>query len=301
MGRQQAVALGKSSWFITRESTGKEHGHENTAKHVSSSRSLFVRNFWKLYVSDLQRAIDTANLALQSAEQEIVNERDNDEATKSWNSLLIRDVRLREKAHGALEGYSRSMTYERAVEDRRQKRQLTIEQGVNEDDDSWLPLLETEDDLWVRVRNWLDDLLAEVVNDATSPATSDPLPANGQVPQASTLPAHTTQRYDILLVAHAGVLRQLLRRLIGDDTLRQHPRGKYDPNNDTRLLIPNTSVTILDLYLQCKAEKSGAQSNSGESIDVILDVPAAIQRAELKELNWVEHLLNVENTISNVD
>ena len=52
----------------------------------------------------------------------------------------------------------------------------------------------------------------------------------------------------VLAVAHAGILRIALTRLLGAETLRQHPDARYESDLG-RLLLPNCSVTILEITI----------------------------------------------------
>jgi len=50
----------------------------------------------------------------------------------------------------------------------------------------------------------------------------------------------------VLITSHAGVLREILTRLVGIDKLKEMG-AEFDLNRNNRLIIANTSLMILDL------------------------------------------------------
>jgi broad specificity phosphatase PhoE len=166
-----------------------------------------------MYASDLERAEQTAHLILDSA-------------GKSPETLIL-DPRLRETSKGARQGFPKTMSEEEALEERRKRK----------DDTEPLPELETEDEGWIRAIDWLNN----VVTDAVRTARLESFLAPQDQQQSSTTPCYT-----VLAVAHAGIYRIFLRRLLGEERLFAHPDATFDPTDD-RFAIPNTSLTILDV------------------------------------------------------
>jgi broad specificity phosphatase PhoE len=166
-------------------------------------------SFWRMYASDLARAEHTAHLILNSA-------------GKSPETLVL-DQRLRETLKGAREGFPKSMAEVEALEERKKRK-----------DTEPVPKLETDDEGWSRAIDWLNDVVKDAV--LTGRLESSLAPDDQK-----SMPCYT-----VLAVAHAGLYRIFLRRLLGEDRLFAHPDATFDPR-DSRFAIPNTSLTILDV------------------------------------------------------
>jgi len=221
---EQARALGKSSQWGSYQDAVK---------------------FWRIYSSDLPRAIHTTQILLDSMRTRPAAAaiRAADGADDPNNTIFLSndldistimqavrfDTRLRELAKGARQGLPKDLPYEEALR-LRQQRQTP----------GPIPLLETEEDGWTRAFDWLN----EVLSDALRQAEEDP----------SNTDLH------VLVVSHAGFLRVLLTRLLGVDRLRAHPDATYDPI-DGRFAIPNTSLTVLTISLKESSETLSSIDN----------------------------------------
>ena len=140
------------------------------------------------------------------------------------------DARLRELAKGGRQGFLKVWSMEQALAERERL-------GMNEP----LPLLETLDDGWSRARAWLRDLVKE---------SRDSCPKEGSL--------------QALVVAHAGLYRVFLERLLGE-RLHNHPDASYEVDLG-RFLIPNTSLTVLDVGIR---EEVAEDDEPWESIDIV--------------------------------
>lgn len=199
----------------------------------------------RIYSSDLSRALETAKIA----------------AIASSANILI-DKRLREKAFGAREGFPRSLDYEEAV-------RLRQEQG--------LPVpsfVETNDDVWFRAHEWLNQVLREVISNMSF--TND----------------NEKRTVEILAFTHAGFIRQILFHLLGDARVRAHPNAKFDPKQETRLLVPNTSVAVIDLVLPSSATNQEFVPKEDSDMG---------DKAQLIEMNWAEHLTLVGDDLDRLN
>jgi len=205
--------------------------------------------FWKIYSSDLPRAKHTTGVLLQSLRD---SGRISVEAPIASMLALeggvLFDARLRELAKGARQGLPKDLSYETAL----QMRQLQIAAGEMSADDP-IPLLETEDDGWNRAEEWL----VEVVWDALQ---QNRQPEDGEC-------------WNVLVVAHAGLLRVFLKRFLGEERLRAHPDATFDPI-DGRFAVPNTSLTILTLSCSTDDESPADTARRGvssiDNIDITL-------------------------------
>merc|ERR1719410_778760 len=82
--------------------------------------------------------------------------------------------------------------------------------------------------------------------------------SNGTI-NTSTCSKATIMKH-ILITSHGGVLRQVLMRLIHVDKLKKMG-AVYDPKRKNRLITPNASLSILDLWV---GEQESAKGESGE-------------------------------------
>jgi broad specificity phosphatase PhoE len=148
------------------------------------------------------------------------------------------DCRLREIARGIRQGLPKHYTHEQAMK--------TYHSGIHplyNIDNTMLqkqPLLESEDDGWNRMHTlWLMEIIRDVSslhqNDSTNMKQCD-----------------HNHCHNVLVVTHGALLRVFLQRLFGHERLRE--RGdvtskRNDDGNSSRLDIPNTSLTIIDIHI----------------------------------------------------
>ena len=96
-------------------------------------------NFWKVYCSDQQRAVDTADLIAS-------------------NVQLIKDDRLRERAKGVREGMPKEMSREEALSSYLSKTgQIST--------DISLPFEEDNETVWLRFDSWLKEVVGDEEGD----------------------------------------------------------------------------------------------------------------------------------------
>ena len=227
-----------------------------------SSQWDSVAKFWRMYSSDLPRTRQTTQILLQSlllqrgtsesitsicTDPHLINNNQN-AADSNDSPVLLQgvffDSRLRELAKGARQGLPKRLTYGEAL----QVRQQQIESGEM-DADAPIPLLETEDDAWNRIVEWLE----EVVSDALVVTTQ-----RGK-----------DEEMDVLVIAHSGLLRVFLHRLLPPERLRSHADATYDPV-DGKFAIPNASLTILTL--SCSSDDDDYDSKkSHKELSAMMD------------------------------
>jgi broad specificity phosphatase PhoE len=179
------------------------------------SKTTYIRDtpFWRAYASDLVRAKDTAVHALEAGGRREV-----------WKDQLQLDAQLRERSYGARQGFSRNTTVAEA---------LTIweSHGVEP------PPYETDEDLWERAKQWI----LQVLHDAKT--TVEELGNNNNNNDSNSPPP---QVYHVLVASHAGIVREVLLHLVAKEQLDELG-ANYDAARNHRLIIPNTSVTILEM------------------------------------------------------
>ena len=155
------------------------------------------------------------------------------------------DERLRERAYGAREGLSRLMSLEEAIAYR----------AANGMDDDSVGHYETEQDLMDRCMEWLQGIIQEAQQDAKQ-RPNKPLPRR------------------VVAFSHAGFIRGVLLHCLGKDVLERHPKAHIaDCYRSPKYLIPNTGVSVLDIYTDVDEEDS-----DGSMV------------VELAELNCTQHL-----------
>jgi broad specificity phosphatase PhoE len=157
-----------------------------------------------------------------------------------WKEQLQLDPQLRERSYGARQGFSRNTTVADA---------LTIweSHGVAP------PPYETDEDLWERAKQWILKVLHDAKM-AVGDLTSAPPP----------------QVYHVMVASHAGVVREVLLHLVAKEQLDELG-ANYDAARNHRLIIPNTSVTILEM-------------------DPLADQPLERSNVNLLELTNANHL-----------
>jgi broad specificity phosphatase PhoE len=158
------------------------------------------------------------------------------------------------------------------------------------------PIYETDQDLWNRTKEWLESILQELLKQTKQTIESDPQPSqHSQSSQSSC--------YHVLVASHAGIIRVLLQHLFSLDELKA--RGaQFDASRKDRLIIPNTSVTIVDFTVPVTVtatvtpvnvdqgehtDKDGDGTN-GDDKDAQPSLLLDHTTATLVELNNVDHL-----------
>lgn len=195
--------------------------------------------FWKVYSSDLIRAQHTAAYILLQQQQHVQqhDEDDYDEEELDFAQVeriheeimdrLILDPRLRERSYGARQGMPRHLTEEQA---------LVIWKSHN----VIPPIYETNEDLWQRGSEWLLDVWKDLQLHLRQ---KNPTNIHCDDNDGHQADAHD---HHVLVVTHAGIIREFLKHLFSVEEL-QVLGAQWDHRG--ALMIPNTSVTILEFEL----------------------------------------------------
>jgi broad specificity phosphatase PhoE len=196
---------------------------------IALRSTLLPMVFWRRYASDLQRTRETAHLLLLPL---------------SDQELFVWEERLRELSKGVRQGYPKHFSEEQALQARIQQAQ---EQG-REFQRNEVPVLETEEQAYQRFLSWMlevarDAVMTQQRDDASSTSTSQP---------TTTYNNEKNHVYPILVVSHSALLRVVLTRFFSKLELMQQG-AIYDEkkahNENHRLVIPNTSLTIVDIQV----------------------------------------------------
>jgi len=291
-----------------------------TSKGISQVAALgtFQRRrqqtFWRVYASDYDRTLKTARIILGSADEggegepscsnDVGDEKskeqadgDNDSgaqtsgvatmAAPSTSSSavsdqdasppppVIQDKRLRERAKGVREGRPKTVTFDDAVQLHK------LENG----EDAPLPLLESDEDVWIRVKDWIDEVATEACRDIDQDGDTLPhleLLDSKQIPSATITdskgveyerstdvigreklgsevdPRNQVRRKDVLVVSHSATIRTAVNRLVGDQLPPNIVRGAGGDDGAAKgmLIVPNTSRTVVDIAVTQDADAS---------------------------------------------
>lgn len=240
-GIKDAKSLGEKSEFLILEPSMQSQTDEpdrNEPVH-------HPYRFDSVYSSDLIRAHDTCKLILggmQTQEKTSLDRQTQDSSTPLRNVHL--DVRLRERSYGTLQGMPWSS-------DRNETDKMWRE---THDEDDLPPIFETDDDIWIRVKEFLSDLIRDEWSNVKDEAGIK----------------------HILITSHGGVLRQILMRLVGVEKLKKMG-AEFDTKRKNRLITPNTSLSILQL-----SEDEGTSHETTVSLEGI--------RAEMVLFANTDHL-----------
>jgi len=175
----------------------------------ASQSDNFTRGFWRYYCSDLKRAHRSAKLVLgmEDAESNELNSKVD----------LIVDTRLREVAKGAREGHPKSFSLEEAVIARKKS-------------GSDIPKLETLEEAFHRVEEWISSLIEE---------------ANKEYQSQTNCDARETEDrriYDVFALTHSALIRTTIQKMVGSEL-----PDDYTRTSEGSLAIPNLSKTIIDI------------------------------------------------------
>ena len=305
-----------------------------TAKGVNQAAALGTflggddrrrrQSFWRAYASDYDRTLKTARLILGSADeggegeaepscsssdgsygksQGRGDENDADGTTESSAEVativsdqheapihvpsVIQDKRLRERAKGVREGRPKTVTHDEA---------LKLHQSEN-GADAPLPLLESDDDVWSRVKDWIDEVASEAgrTTDQDDDISSyQELLDSQDIPTATTItdskgneyqrsvdadreklasavdPRNQIRRRDVLVVSHSATIRTAVNRLVGDQLPSNIVRGSGGDDGAAKgmLVVPNTSRTIVDIAVTSDTDPRDPPKWSAKLIDL---------------------------------
>lgn len=217
--------------------------------------------YWRTYCSDLHRAHRTAKIALgledahgnellqQHHQPDLSQNYSNDNSNSSNNINLIVDPRLRELAKGAREGYRKSFSYEEALEARRVQQAsspslinatTTAEQQSKSSEELVdIPLLESADDAWIRVKDWIDSLVVDAAIEHYDVTTATNSNDNSSNINKDT----TTKIYNVFTLSHSALIRTMIYKMAES----QLSSFQYEFNSEGKLWLPNLSRTVIDV------------------------------------------------------
>mmetsp|Transcript_23049 Transcript_23049/g.63919 ORF Transcript_23049/g.63919 Transcript_23049/m.63919 type:complete len:386 (+) Transcript_23049:353-1510(+) len=228
-GRIEAKSLGERCRLFPPASRGRGQNQEQRRRC----------RFDRVYSSDLSRAHETCTLILEGLRKRGPGDPDfdasNDERMVTSGPPTLCDVRLdsrlRERSYGTLQG-------------------MPWKSNRDETDKLWRdthgrdevpPKWESDHDIWVRVKDFLAELIEEELALGMT-VVSDDHDHDGRASGRDRGPT------EILISSHSGVLRQIMMQLVGVDKL-QRMGATFDAKRKFKLITPNTSLTILDLVI----------------------------------------------------
>ncbi len=234
-GVKDAKSLGEKSEFLILQPPIQLE----TSKPDQNERDQHPCRFDVVYSSDLIRAHDTCKLILegmQTQQQKNLDCQTQDSTTPTLRNVRL-DFRLRERSYGTLQGMPWSS-------DRNETDKIWRE---THDEDDLPPIFETDDDIWIRVKEFLSDVIRDELSNIEDGITTK----------------------HILITSHGGVLRQILMRLVGVEKLMKMG-AEFDTKRKNRLITPNTSLSILDLSKYDSASDDKRNSLEGIQAEMVL-------------------------------
>jgi broad specificity phosphatase PhoE len=283
--------------------------------------------YWRTYCSDLHRAHRTAKIALGLEDvhgNELLQQHQRDSSQNdnysSNNINLIVDPRLRELAKGAREGYRKSFSYEEALEARRSVQQASSlmnattaaaaeQQSKSSEELVDIPLLESADDAWIRVKDWIDSLVVDAAIEHHDVTTATNSNDNSSNINKDT----TTKIYNVFTLSHSALIRTMIYKMAES----QLSSFQYEFNSEGKLWLPNLSRTVIDVcpsYHCCydyvlmkktnkkKKERIGSSSSSSSSFDNCSidgndeDLMNVRRQGRIHDLRWSSNLVDLADT-----
>ena len=206
----------------------------------AAHQTIGQKKYWRCYVSNQERAFRTAYYILYNKtspshvrqthkenngnSDEVIYYNNNNEQTNRVDNecSLILEPRLRERAKGVREGRNKNLSYEEALA------LFEKEQGGR------MPVLETEQDVWERINDWIMDVWKDACHDYESNCR-----------QNDSMSETDAAIYDVLAVSHSGTLRTAIENLVYSQL---PPNLEREPGSQVgRMLVPNTSLTTIEL------------------------------------------------------
>ena len=247
-----------------------ERGIDEAKRLGSRSPWISGTPFLRVYSSDLSRARDTALIALREGKRQ-----------QDLVPLLVQDRRLRERSYGHRQGFPRSMGDEEI---------LQIWKERNEQP----PVYETDEDLWVRGKAWIVDVLTQIKNihhlDHSEDVNNKEETRSEEKNTINGAESNPPKIYHVLVVAHAGMIRAMITNLIPTEILSEMG-AKYDPKRNNRLIVPNTSVTILEFSHDGAGDDDG--KNEHRAVDEDPYVAQTLSSVKVVELTNAKHLESI--------
>ena len=218
----------------------------------SDPRFKCCSSFWRIYSSDLKRTqhataillqLDASNKNVKNVDNNIgdyveqiesfVEYTGNDIVQSMYSPILQKEgvrleKRIREIAKGSRQGFGKTLTVDEAKKER-------IRLGIS----NVSPLFESDKDAYIRMSSWMNEIIRDTIQEKrTCPTTIECTKADGPT-------------YKVLAVSHSAAIRTFLTQLLEEKRLHSHSDAQFDDLD--RLIIPNTSLTILDLHVTAAA------------------------------------------------
>ena len=271
---REGIVLGQRESELTEQGIAQALALGKTlAGKTNQRRSL--PNFWRVYSSDYHRTKQTAALILRGG----ATYDEHSDFRSAFKATIVPDNRLKERAKGVKEGRPKSLPYDDAL-------RLFHQEHGGIHNDTKLPLLETELDVWTRIQNWIHETVAD---------------ANDIHTGKSSYAMHTRRDvYDILAVSHSATIRTTVNRLVGEQLPTTIVRGSggREGSEPGMLKVPNTSMTIIDIavgerHLNLLDNNNDEANNNNNNNNDNNNTDTSIQQigAELIELTNTDHLL----------
>jgi len=316
------------------------------------------RPFWRAYSSDYDRTVKTAGLILSGGDADggseslctssrgnsvLEHETETQGAEDSGSGVataaevataksaldssspterVIPDKRLRERAKGVREGRLKTVTFEEAL------KLYRLENG----DDADLPLLESDDAVWDRLKNWIDEVVVDACNDAMKDRTSDGgiktykdflEGSQGQLPSSiSDSKGNTYERtntageggssegdlgvavdprvvfrnrniFDVLVVSHSATIRTAVNRLVGDQLPSDIVRGSGGSDGASKGMLIVPNTSRTIVDI-IVGDSTMASNDDKQSLVAMNSQSSSVFRANLVELTNTDHLSRVE-------
>ena len=179
--------------------------------------------YWRTYCSDLHRAHRTAKivLGLEDGEGNSIEHPEID---------LIVDPRLREIAKGAREGYAKRYSIEEALVMRRSDGKFGSDIDV--------PMLESIDDSWRRVKEWIDSIVRDASDDYYSTVEKVQDNEGNDACDNDNAP----RIYNVFALSHSALIRTMIHKMVGPEI-----PSDFATTKEGSILIPNLSRTTIDV------------------------------------------------------
>lgn len=261
----------------------------NQAKAASESIRKFP--FWRTYTSDLERAKLTASiiLDLQHGDTNKDDTNKDNNTNNKINTRLIVDKRLRERSKGIREGRDKTLSLDEATAIFRKEQH---KEG-NFDESTWqIPLLEKDDDVWIRVQDWMEDVVKDAYNE------------HYYHHQISKSNKRTNATYDVFALTHSGTIRVMIERMVNKQLKfeeLQNEETDKDGVKTGRLKIPNTSITRIDIFPQnherdvhSSPTTSSDYKREGQSLNIDVKVG---HNEDGENILWKSKLVDLTSTL----
>ena len=202
---------------------------------------------------------------------------------------VVLEPRLREVAKGAREGQPKWMTQEQALNALKKKyrEETNSAEKKEEEEEIVVPKLETEQQVWDRLDDWLQETVLDIVK-ASELSTVATAPVRDGSTPATISTDNKNGIVNVLCISHSGTLRTLLCRLVPTElpTDIDISRDNFQNTQARRLRIPNTSVTIVDIALDTTGiQEEKKNGKTGEN-----DAKTLIIGYTLRLLTWDGHV-----------